>query len=244
VGSRDETGVSLSQLRGKAQRIEHLLDREYGHPPKKHGLPPLASLILTVLSQHTSDVNSDRAFASLVSRFQTWAEVADATTAEVAEAIRSAGLAEIKAPRIQEILREIQSREGDYSLGRLEEMETKEAREYLLSLKGVGPKTAACVLMFSLGRPVMPVDTHVHRVSLRLGLIPPGTTADKAHDLLQALYRDDEVYAAHINLIRHGRQTCHARNPACGRCPLLDECDYGQASVSNYSDQAGSAFKA
>jgi endonuclease-3 len=233
VGSRQLSDLDCADpLRQKALRVEAILDETYGRPAWSRRLEPLDELILTVLSQHTSDVNSGRAFAELKARFSTWAQVEEAPTSLVADAIRSAGLAETKAPRIQEILREVRQREGHHSLSRLEEMPTEEARVYLRSLKGVGPKTAACVLIFSLGRPVMPVDTHVHRVSTRLGLIPTGTTADAAHDLLQGLFPQESIYAVHINLIRHGRQVCHARNPECVGCPLLPECPFGQARLA------------
>jgi endonuclease-3 len=210
------------------EEVERRLDATYGPRRWQSSGPPLDELIATVLSQNTSDVNMERAFASLRSRLRTWEEVRLAPTAAVADAIRSGGLAEIKAPRIQRILDAIHAERGRLDLDHLQEMPLPEARRWLLALDGVGPKTAACVLLFSLGRPALPVDTHVHRVALRLGLIPPKASAESAHDLLQDLLGDDRdrVYAFHVEAIAHGRQVCTARRPRCERCPLTDCCDY------------------
>lgn len=182
---------------------------------------------MTVLSQHTSDVNTARAFASLKARFPTWAEVAAAPVDEVADAIRSGGLADQKAPRIQAILREIEGRERDLSLARLERLGDAEVEDYLCSLPGVGPKTAACVLVFSMGRAAFPIDTHVHRVTKRLGWIPPNASADKAHALLKDTVPPDVRYELHVQLIAHGRTICKARTPLCSGCVLFDLCDAG-----------------
>lgn len=198
----------------------------YGRPSwHRHG-PALDELIATVLSQHTSDVNAERAFASLRSRFPDWSEVIAAPTETIADAIRSGGLANLKAPRIQRILRAIGETEDEFSLEWLGGLPPREARGWLTGLPGVGPKTASCVLLFSLGLPAMPVDTHVHRVSRRLGLIDAATSAETAQDELEALIGPDRdvAYALHLNLIRHGRETCHARNPACHRCVLEHLC--------------------
>jgi endonuclease-3 len=153
----------------------------------------------------------------------------DAPTDEVAEAIRTAGLANQKAPRIQEALRTIERERGELSLDFLRDMPVAEAEAWLTGIKGVGRKTAAIVLLFAMGRAAFPVDTHVHRVTGRLGLIPPGMSADKAHDWLAALGDPDTYYPMHINLIRHGRAVCRARVPQCERCPLTDLCAYYQA---------------
>jgi endonuclease-3 len=152
--------------------------------------------------------------------------VLDAPTAEVYEAIKPAGLGNIKAPRIQQTLRSVEERAGALSLDFLDAMPLDEARDWLLGLDGIGPKTAACVLMFALGRPALPVDTHVHRVSLRLGLIGPKVNAERAHGLLEAALPPEAVYAFHLNLIQHGRLICHARGPECSRCPVARICDY------------------
>lgn len=200
-----------------------LLDH-YGPPPPRAGLDPLSELVLTILSQHTSDRNSERAFASLRARFPTWEAVRDADVAEVAAAIQSGGLAWQKAPRIQRILRELGEKHGELSLDFLRELPLEEARAYLTGLDGVGPKTAACVLLFACGLPALPVDTHVHRVSRRLGLIGPRESAERAHALLEAMVPAELVYPFHMNLIRHGREICKAPRPRCAACPLADLC--------------------
>jgi endonuclease III len=204
-----------------------LLDRlrdAYGSPERRPPDPPIDELIQTILSQHTSDVNTERAFASLRARFATWDEAIDAPTEQVADAIRSGGLADVKAPRIQQALRDVRERTGGFDLSFLGELPDGEARDWLTELHGVGPKTASCVLLFSLDRAVMPVDTHVHRVSLRLGLVPHRTSAERAHELLEQQIPDDRMYEAHMLFIQHGRRTCLARNPRCGACVLVQWC--------------------
>ena len=225
-----ETGVapSASDARDRIGEVERRLRDAYGTKRwRRHG-DPLSELVSTVLSQHTSDLNTARAFLSLRARFPSWEAVRTAPTAHVEEAIRSGGLARIKATRIQRILDAVRSDRGALSLDDLASMGLERARAFLLGLPGVGPKTAACVLLFSLGLPALPVDTHVHRVALRLGLIPSGATAEAAHGLLEALvggYRD-RVYAFHMNAIAHGRAICRARAPVCPACPLQECCDY------------------
>jgi len=182
---------------------------------------------MTVLSQHTSDVNTARAFKGLKGRFPTWPEVLEADPVELADAIRSGGLADTKAVRIQRILSEIEAHEGDIDLNRLEALEDSEVEEYLVSLPGVGPKTAACVLLFAMGRAAFPVDTHVHRVAIRLGLISAKTSADKAHRLLAEGIAPELRYEFHMQLIRHGREICKAVRPLCTECTLLDLCVSG-----------------
>lgn len=189
---------------------------------------PLDELVLTILSQSTTDHNSGMAYAALRRRFPTWEEVLDAPVGEVYAAIRPAGLGNVKAPRIQQTLRRVQERAGRLSLDHLDELPLDEARAWLTGLEGIGPKTAACVLMFALGRPALPVDTHVHRVSLRLGLIGPRVSAEAAHALIEGALPPEAVYPFHLNMIHHGRDTCAARAPACGRCPLADVCDYAK----------------
>jgi endonuclease-3 len=191
------------------------------------GDAPLDTLIGTVLSQHTSDVNSGRAFRSLRRRFRTWEEVRHAPVDEVADAIRPGGLADVKAPRIQAILAEVEAREGAVDLARLEELGDAEADAYLRSLPGVGPKTAACVLLFAMGRPAFPVDTHVHRVATRLGLVPATATAEAAHTLLAPRVPREIRYEFHVQLIRHGREICRPRRPRCTDCVLFDLCAAG-----------------
>lgn len=200
------------------------LRKRYGElaPPRRSD--PLEELILTVLSQHTSDVNAERAFESLRAAFPSWEDVARAPTRGVADAIRSGGLADTKAPRIQAILGEVEERRGAFDLSYLRELSDEEARTELVSLPGVGPKTAAVVLSFALGRDAMPVDTHVHRVTRRLGLVPPKTSAERADRLLHELVPEGLRTPLHVALIRLGREICKAPTPRCRICPLKDIC--------------------
>jgi endonuclease-3 len=210
--------------RRRVRAIERRLMKRYGplEPPRR--TDPLDELILTVQSQHTSDLNAERAFAALRAAFPTWDDVVRARSERVADVIRSGGLANTKAVRIQAILREIREREGRYDLSFLSGRPDDEVREYLMSLPGVGPKTAAVVMSFSLGRDSIPVDTHVHRVSGRLGLIPPKTSADKAHVILEDLIPPELRTSMHVGLIRLGREICKAGRPRCEECPLVDLC--------------------
>ena len=216
-------------------RVYELLIATYGEPKNEPDYDPLGGLVGTILSQHTSDINSDRAYQQLIRAFPTWEEVRDAPTYQVADAIRSGGLANVKAPRIQDVLQTLteQQREqggvkslSDYLYDEMTKRSPEEGWHYLRSLPGVGPKTAACVLMFNLDRPIMPVDTHVWRVSKRLGLIGPKVSADQAHVLFAKVTPPEWVYPLHVNLIRHGREICHAQRPECERCPLYKECAY------------------
>ena len=218
----------LAERRPRSEEVERRLKDTYGTMAWRCHGEPLSELVGTVLSQHTSDINTARAYSSLRSWLPTWEEVRSAPTARVEEAIRCGGLARTKARRIQDILDAVLQRQGVLSLGGLKSMGHEPARTFLLRLPGVGPKTAACVLLFSLGLPALPVDTHVHRVALRLGLIPDGTTAGAAHPRLEAQLGGDRdrVYAFHMNAIAHGRAICRARVPSCPRCPLQECCDY------------------
>ena len=200
------------------------LDNEYGRREWKNHRDPVSELILTILSQHTSDVNSRRAFSRLVDDFKTWGEVAGADLAAIERSIRSAGLARVKAPRIKNILNTIKQRRGSLDLSFLASLPMDEAKLWLEQLPGVGPKTAACVLLFSLKVPALPVDTHIHRVAGRLGLIDNKTSADKAHRALEPLIPPQHIYSFHINLIEHGRRVCHAQNPKCKSCLFSHEC--------------------
>jgi endonuclease-3 len=206
-------------------RVHDLLLSEYGDHPWRP-FDPVATLVSTILSQNTNDVNRDRAFERLRERFDTWEAVRDGPLDDVVDAIRPAGLAPTKAPRIQAALRRITEERGEIELSFLAALPVEEAREWLLSIPGVGPKTAAIVLLFALGRPAFPVDTHVHRVARRLGLIPDRTSREKAHDLLEELVPPRIYYPFHLNLIEHGRAVCYARNPAHERCVLRDECAF------------------
>lgn len=213
--------------RRRVRAIHRRLERHFGEllPPRRGD--PLDELVRTVLSQHTSDVNAERAFESLRRAFPTWDEVARARSEEVADAIRSGGLANTKAPRIQAILREIREREGRFDVSSLRQMSDAEATEYLASLPGVGPKTAAVVLAFALGRDALPVDTHVHRVATRLGLIEPRTSAQKAHRVLAELVPAEVRVPLHVGLIRLGREICKAGRPRCEDCPVFELCPTG-----------------
>jgi endonuclease-3 len=205
-------------------RIIELLHRAYGTLPwRPHG-DPVAELVLTLLSQNTSDANSGRAFIRLLDAFPDWQSLLEADVKAIERAIQPGGLAPTKAPRLQAMLREVYGRCGSFNLAFLRDMPLDEARAWLRSLPGVGPKTAACVLLFSLGRPALPVDTHVHRVARRLGLVPDGATAEQAQDLLEARLTPEQVYPFHIQLIKHGRRTCTARRPKCPQCPLQAGC--------------------
>jgi endonuclease-3 len=200
------------------------LARAYGTPPPPRHLPPLEELVLTVLSQHTSDTNRDRAYADLRRRFPSWDEVADAPLPALARAIRSGGLGPTKAVRIRAMLRDIRDSGVPLDQRAFTTMPDQDLWDTLVALPGVGPKTAACVLLFSLDRPYFPVDTHVHRVAIRLGLVPPRSDAVATQAAFQESVRDDQMYALHMNLIRHGREICTAQRPRCSECVLREFC--------------------
>jgi len=211
-----------------AQQVQQRLLKFYGHPTWQSPLPPVDELISTILSQNTNDTNRDRAFKSLRQHFPTWEEVRDADSMSVVAAIRPAGLANQKGPRIQQVLREITAERGSFDLSFLKDLPLEEARAWLMKFKGVGPKTAAIVLLFSLGRPAFPVDTHVYRVTGRIGLRPEKMTVEESHSHLEKLFPPEMYYDAHLNLIRLGREICAARKPACERCPLREICNYAR----------------
>jgi endonuclease III len=211
--------------------VQQRLRAQQGRFTPKPVLPVIDEVIATVLSQHTSDTNSERAFARLKQIFPSWEQVADAPTGEVADAIRCGGIADQKARRIGQILTAIEEREGRMSLDRLHDLDDAAAEGYLESLPGVGPKTAACVLTFALGRAAFPVDTHVHRVATRLGWIPAKTTADKAHRLLAARVPADIRYDLHVAMVTHGRTVCRAQRPHCGECVVRDLCAFGSENA-------------
>lgn len=207
------------------REIYRRLSRRLGPLDAPRRLDPMEELILTVLSQNTSDVNRDRAYASMKKRFPTWEALAAAGPLELADSIRQGGLANIKAPRLLAILREIAAREGDsLDLSWMRRASSHRVRDYLTSLPGVGPKTAACVLAFSLGRPALPVDTHVHRVARRLGFLDERTDAAKAHGVMEELVPARLRVRMHVGMIRLGRQICRAGRPSCEICPLQDLC--------------------
>lgn len=212
------------------ERIRWVYERlveMWGTPPWEPDGDALGGLIATILSQHTSDINSERAYERLRAAFPNWTAARDAPVEAVAEAIRVGGLATVKAERIQQVLRAVsESHSGAPDLSDLGDRSLEEARAALLALPGVGPKTAACVLLFSLGRPAFPVDTHVWRVTRRLGLIGPKVTADAAHLELERQIPPEWRHTMHVDLIQHGRRICHAQRPECERCALRARCEY------------------
>ncbi len=238
-------------LKAKVRAVQRLLIKAYGEPPRPAWagtvraapaltpdreeapiewvpIDPLDELINTVLSQNTNDLNRDRAYRAVRAKFPTWEAVRDAPPPHVIAAIKVAGLANQKGPRIQKILRRITAERGELDLNFLRDWSTEDAKAWLTSLDGVGPKTASIVLLFALGKPAFPVDTHIHRVTGRLGLIPPKTSADKAHEILEDLVPPEWSHSFHLNVIEHGRQVCKAQRPLCERCGLQKYCDYFQ----------------
>jgi endonuclease-3 len=211
-------------LRVRLRQVAGRLRRAYGAPPAPRRLPPLDELVLTILSQNTSDTNRDRAYADLRRTLPEWDDVADAPLPVIERAIRSGGLAPTKAPRIRAVLRALRDRDIALDDRALRRIRHDRLFELLVGLPGVGPKTAACVLLFSLDRPYFPVDTHVHRLAIRLGLVPPKASAVQTQEQLQAALAPDAMYEVHLNLIRHGRHVCLALRPICSQCVLSGLC--------------------
>jgi endonuclease-3 len=218
----------------KAQTVYQLLVDFYGIPEWRQPLPAMDELISTILSQNTNDVNRDAAFYRLKERFPTWEGVRDAQPEAVQDAIRPAGLANQKGPRMQAILRQITEERGNLDLDFLKEEAREDAHAWLNRFNGVGPKTAAIVLQFSLGIPALPVDTHVYRVTGRVGLRPQKMNVEKTHVWLEQVFTPDQYGPGHLNIIRLGREICHARKPECERCPLNAVCDYCQNLESDH----------
>ena len=212
-------------LRSKLLRIHRLLLDAYGDPPRPR-LDPVSELVSTILSQSTNDTLRDRAYDRLREKYPTWEAVRDAPVRDIVRAIQMCGLAQQKGPRIKQALQHLTRERGELDLSFLKELSVEEARAWLMSMDGVGPKTAAIVLLFSLNRPAFPVDTHVHRVTGRLGLILPKANADRAHVMLEALVPPELYLPFHLNVITHGRQVCHARSPRCEICVLRRLCQY------------------
>src|SRR5256714_9225718 len=214
----------MATLRMRLRTIGRRLARAYGAPPAPRRLPPLDELVLTILSQNTNDTNRDRAYADLRAKLPEWEDVADAPLPVIERAIRTGGLAPTKAPRIRAVLRALRDRGIALDDRALRGIRHDRLFELLVGLPGVGPKTAACVLLFSLDRPYFPVDTHVHRVAIRLGLVGPRATAAQTQTQLQAVLAPADMYEVHMNLIRHGRHVCVALRPICSQCVLNDMC--------------------
>lgn len=208
----------------RAQDVMDFLGADYGPAQWHVRYSPVEELVYTILSQHTSDLNSERAFHNLMDTFASIDDVADASVADIEDAIRRGGLAKQKAPRIKNVLNQIRDELGSFDLTFLAEMPLDEAKAWLKRLNGIGPKTAAIILCFSLGMPAMPVDTHIFRVSKRLGLIGPKVNADKAHDVLEPMVAPEDVFAFHMYLIQHGRRVCKAQRPICEECSLAWGC--------------------
>ncbi|MCC6569061.1 MAG: endonuclease III [Anaerolineales bacterium] len=217
----------------RAVKVHEKLIEFYGEPIWRDPMPPVHELVCTILSQNTNDVNRDRAFNLLRAKFPTWEEVRDAKTKDVIETIRPAGLANQKGPRIQQVLKSITEERGDMDLSFLKKMPVDEARAWLTKFNGVGPKTAAIVLCFSLGMPAFPVDTHVYRVTGRIGLRPEKMTVEQAHPHLESLFPPETYYAAHLNIIRLGREICTARKAMCEKCPIVKLCDFGKKRLES-----------
>jgi endonuclease-3 len=207
-----------------SNEVFDILANVMGPVDRRERLDAVSELVWTILSQHTSDLNAGRAFDSLVDRFSRWSDVVEAPTDVLEETIRHGGLAKQKAPRIQEVLVAVHDRTGGYDISFLAEMPLAEAKAWLQSLPGVGPKTTGVVLSFALGMPAMAVDTHIHRVTGRLALIGPKVTADEAHDVLERSIAPERVLPFHVYLITHGRQVCKAQRPLCGACALAERC--------------------
>jgi len=219
----------MNRLAQRAIKIHEKLLEFYGEPVWRNPLPAIDELVSTILSQNTNDINRDRAFNFLRAKFPTWEAVRDAKTKDVIETIRPAGLANQKGPRIQQVLKAITKERGDLDLSFLKKLSVNEARDWLTKFNGVGPKTAAIVLCFSLDMPAFPVDTHVYRVTGRIGLRPEKMTVEQAHPHLESLFPPETYYAAHLNIIRLGREICTARKANCDVCPIRKLCDYGNS---------------
>lgn len=211
--------------------FETLWGNEVNPPSGLKHEEPLDGLILTVLSQHTNDKNRDRAFANLKKIYPDWSQAAGAPEADIADAVRSAGLGNTKAAKIKKILPAVKECFGDYSIKGLASWPVGEARKYLVGLPGVGVKTAACVLIFDLEMPAFPVDTHVARIARRLGWVPEKMSAEDIQEYLEEVLPPERFRGAHLNFIEHGRGVCDARKPRCGECPVNKVCRYGKKLI-------------
>ncbi len=225
----------MNVMAERLRRLDGILAQMYGPKPLRPHGDPVGELVHIILTQNTSDTNSDRTYTALRAAYPSWDQLALAPPGDVADVIRMGGLADIKAARIGEALRRVEADFGSMSLAAFSTMEKTDAFDYLTSLPGVGSKTAACVLLFALGRPVFPVDTHVHRVSNRLGLVATRSPAATQAVLMPAV-PDDIVYQLHMNMVTHGREACKAGRPACTRCLLQSECDWACSRAQAVAD--------
>lgn len=221
--AHDETESADKPVRYIIQNLE----RTYGVPENRRASRPLDMLINVILSQATSDTNSERTFAALKKRYPTWDALLRARTSTIAETIRSGGLANQKAAVIKDLLRQIKEEHGTLDLSFLHDVSSEEATRYLSQFRGLGPKTIACTLLFACLKDVFPLDTHIFRILRRVGLIPQSCTDKRAHEMMNAVVPAGKFYSFHVNLIRHGRSLCRPREPLCERCPIVEYCDYG-----------------
>ncbi|MDX1992209.1 MAG: endonuclease III [bacterium] len=228
----------FERRRAKFEPVLDILREVYGPLEWMPGQNAMDELVSCILSQNTNDANRDRAFYALKGHYESWEDIVNAPIEELIDVLRPAGLANQKAPRIQKVLEFIRDQFGTYDIDFLKDMPLDEAKQWLTNLDGVGPKTAAIVLCFSFNLPAFPVDTHIHRVGMRIGFLPEKITADKAHPVMEAIVPPEGHYAFHIYLIRHGRDTCTARRPYCERCPLTAHCDYYQQVVSKKNNDS------
>ena len=226
--------LSPSELHEKRRLVKYVtqnLEAVYGVPVNDSPYDPLSELVLTILSQSTTDINSRRAFESLKRRFPDWESARRARASSIAAAIRMGGLANSKSMVIKGALNEIKKRRGDLDLSFLHTSPVEEAREFLTSLAGVGPKTAACVLLFACNKKIFPMDIHILRIAKRIGLVPERFSDEQSHERMEKLVPPRKNYSLHVNLIRLGRQICRPQNPKCDKCPLIEQCNYGQSQL-------------
>lgn len=235
--------VFMSEKQNEKERIERIkeekpveyiiqnLENTFGEPKLKSKSDPLSMLINIILSQATTDVLSHKTFQNLKKKFKTWEEAAKADEGEIADAIRLGGLANQKAKVIKNILEQIKEKHGSLSLKFLNKMPDEQARDYLLEFRGIGPKTVACTLLFSLHKEIFPLDTHIFRILKRMGILPEKISDEKAHKLLDELVPKGKFYSLHVNLIQLGKKVCRPREPLCEQCPLIEYCDYGMNKI-------------
>jgi len=239
AGKKNDKSAPLPA--GVREQIPFVLDRlesAYGHessPPDTYATgEPMDGLILTLLSQNTNDRNRDMAYESLRKKYPSWGDVAKTSVSDIAVAIKSAGLGDTKAERMKAILSKVRDDFGAFSLAEMKEWDAVRVREYLSNLHGIGPKTVACVMVFDLGLPAFPVDTHIARISRRLGWVPPKTAPEKIQDFLESIVPSDRSGGGHMNMIEHGRRICHARGPKCAECFLSDICPSNESKLSRF----------